>query len=357
MRNITDPQQIRSVAVFRALCLGDLLCCVPALRALKAWLPRAQITFIGLPWSRAFAGRFSRYLDGFIEFPGFPGLPESVADVRLLPAFLRGVQEKHFDLALQMHGNGRVTNPLAELFGACVTAGFFAEGAYFPPDGWPVPYPDHLHEILRCLTLVGSIGAQALDPALEFPLTPADEEEFRELPGSRPLDNGSYIVVHPGSRSRARRWSPEGFAVSCDALSGGKLTVAITGSAQEWDLAERIRVKMKSRGVNLAGKTTLGSLAVLLRGSRLLIANDTGISHLACALKVPSVIVFTASDPRRWAPLDTVLHKTVFHESPCRPCEFPVCPIGHPCSRNIDPEQVIRAGKELLAGSLLAPAA
>jgi ADP-heptose:LPS heptosyltransferase len=66
---------------------------------------------------------------------------------------------------------------------------------------------------------------------------------------------------------------------------------------------------MKAPVVDLAGKTNLGALGVLFSRARLLVCNDTGVSHLAAALKIPSIVLFSASDPVRWAPLNRELHR------------------------------------------------
>src|SRR5512145_2185895 len=63
------------IAVFRPLGLGELLLTVPALRALDAAYPAAHITLVGAARSRPLALRLRRYVDGYLEFPGFPGIP------------------------------------------------------------------------------------------------------------------------------------------------------------------------------------------------------------------------------------------------------------------------------------------
>ena len=72
--NILSQPGPENIVILRALPLGDLLSSVPAFRALRAALPDALITLVGLPFAAKFVKRFSAYLDHFISFPGFPGL-------------------------------------------------------------------------------------------------------------------------------------------------------------------------------------------------------------------------------------------------------------------------------------------
>lgn len=298
------------VVIVRALPgLGDLLCIVPALRALRVALPGAEVCLLGLPWARGFAQRFGRYLDGFLEFPGYPGIPERSFEVRRLPAFLAKALGRRFDLAIQMHGSGQSSNAFTMLLGARYTAGFYLPGNYCPDERLFLPFDEREAEVRRYLRLMELLGFPSRGEELEFPLADADFEALEAIPAARELRAGQYVCIHPGAKDAARRWPPERFAMLADSLARQGLRVAITGTAGEHDLAEAVARSMSEKATNLAGCTGLGALGALLAGARLLVCNDTGVSHLAAALRTPSVVIFTGSDPERWAPLDRQRHR------------------------------------------------
>jgi ADP-heptose:LPS heptosyltransferase len=297
------------IAVFRALQLGDLLCSVPAFRALKGLFPEAQITLIGLPWSRDFAERFPQYVDDFLEFPGYPGLPEGACDPSASVKFLAEAQSRRFDLVIQMHGNGAVSNPLTVLLGGRLNAGYYLSGNFCPEPLFFIPYPENEPEVVRHLRLMEFLGAPFTGDHLEFPIGPEDLLGLQELAQEQDLEPGTYACVHPGSRHPKRRWGTEEFAQVADGLAAAGLKVVLTGSSEERMLVRAVQARMRERAVDLAGKTTLGTMAALLDKSALLVSNDTGVSHLAAALEVPSVVIFSGSDPARWAPLDRKLHR------------------------------------------------
>ena len=300
-----------TIAVLRALQLGDLLCSVPAFRSLRAAFPQAHIALIGLPWSKAFVNRFRRYLDEFIEFPGYPGLPERPAAVAAIPDFLAIMQRRRFDLALQMHGNGRYTNQLLPLLGARVTAGFVQPGSHCPDERLFMPYPDHLPEADRHMALLRHLGIPTQGNHLEFPLDMHDATAFRALQASHRLHPGSYVCLHPGGRGSLRRWAPHLFSTVADRLVRAGYRIVITGTEEERPLSRAVMAHMREEATDLVGQTDLGTLAVLLDRSAMLISNDTGVSHVAAALHVPSVIVCIGSDPIRWSPQDNRLHRVL----------------------------------------------
>jgi len=119
----------RRIAVFRALQLGDMLCAVPALHALRAAAPQAHITLVGLPWARQFQERYADLLDDFVALPGGDGFPEAgPGDAEATHAFYAGMRARCLDVAIQLHGSGPQSTEVVRQFGAHHVFGFQPNG-------------------------------------------------------------------------------------------------------------------------------------------------------------------------------------------------------------------------------------
>lgn len=304
---------VTRAAVLRALPgLGDLLCAVPALRAMRTAFPTAHVTLVGLHSARWFVERFSAYVDDLLPVTSFAGLPETRGTAEEETSFLARARGQHFDVAFGLHGSGPHSNVLLDLLGAARRAGSYLPGHRPPEGGHFIPYREDLHEIHRVLAPVEHFGIPPRGDHLEWRGRRPDHHSAAR---ARP-----YVVVHPGASRPDRRWSPAGFAAIGRGLLQRGLDVVLTGGPAETDTTAQLAAAIldqRSRPIrlptvtDLGGRTPLDDLARLIRGARLTITNDTGISHLAAALAAPSVVVFTTSDLERWAPLDRALHRPV----------------------------------------------
>ncbi len=341
------------IAVFRALQLGDLLCSVPALRALRAAHPGARITLIGLPWASAFVARYSTLFNELMRFPGARGFPEQAETDEGLAEFYDRARQKRFDLAIQLHGSGGVANDIVCSLGAAACAGF-REPRERRRDGTFVPWPEQLPEIERYNVLMRALGAPAHDTRLWMPITARDESEADFLVGSHRIEPERAVIVHPGAQWSSRRWPAERFARVADALAGFGMQVILTGTTNEAALVAEVSLRMRKRAIQLAGQTSLGSLAALIARVPLVVCNDTGVSHVAAAMGTRSVVVASGSDTRRWAPLDRARHVVLAHYPSCRPCAHPVCPYGHECALGVGEAAVLAAARTHLSAARLA---
>lgn len=347
----------RRIAIFRALQLGDLLLAVPALRAIRAGFPGAEITLIGLPWAQPFVRRLHSYVDRFVEFVGFPGISEVDVVPERTACFVEEQQAYGYDLVIQMHGSGRTSNRFALALGSRMTVGYYEDKR---PEGLTLgaPYPDDQPEVYRNLGLARLLGCPKgdprLDPKLEFPLCNKDHAEATALLRRMPHANRPWIGLHVGARLPARRWPAGHFASLADAfVQRFNAQVILTGSSDEETVVQTVIEQMVTQPINLTGKTSLGGLAALISELDLFVSNDTGPAHLANAVDTASITIFGPADYRRWAPLDQIRHPIVRLPVECSPCGYWECPIDHRCLRWVSPDMVFQVAENLLARGIV----
>ena len=155
---------------------------------------------------------------------------------------------------------------------------------------------------------------------------------------------GAAVLIHPGAGSPRKRWPIERFrAVAAAVESEGGRVEYVLGPA-DGDLRPRLA---DAAAVHRPQDTL--ALRRLLASARAYVGNDSGVSHLAAWLGVPSVVVFGPSDPVRWRPLGENV-EVVRPPLACAPCfeiasencERPDCILG------VSPADVLRALKRVM---------
>nr|WP_230417072.1 glycosyltransferase family 9 protein [Micromonospora tarapacensis] len=280
---------VARIAVLRANALGDFIFVLPALDALRAAYPRAEIVLLGAPWHAELWRDRPGPVDRVLVVPPAPGIRAEIAGEpeSSMVDFLAAARAEHFDLALQLHGGGANSNPLVAALGARVTAGLRAEDA--PPlDHW-LRYVYYQPEVIRYLEVAALVGAPATTVSPTLAVTDADRAEARTVLGEpeRPR-----VALHPGATDTRRRWPADRFGQVARTLHADGYEVLVTGTPAERDVVELVAA---SAGVPVrpqVGTLSLGGLAGCYAGCELVISNDTGPLHLAAAVGTPTVGIF-----------------------------------------------------------------
>ena len=351
---------ISRIAVLRGGGLGDLMFALPAVAALKAAYPGATVTLLGTPVHAELLSQTAGPVDETVILPFSEGVRPGPEDDGELERFFADMSTRNFDLAVQLHGGGRYSNPFLLRLGARHSVGTRT------PDAVPlertVPYLYYQHEPLRALEVAGFAGAPPL--GLEARLEPLPE--FRQQLAqdlaveSGASGNGRVAVIHPGATDPRRRWPAERFAAVARRAADDGFRVYVVGDRSEKELAETVvelAVEHAPDGrpavepnagrpavESLAGKLSLGELAALLAGSSVVVANDSGPRHLAQALGTPTVGVYWVGNAINAAPLGRSLHRVhLGWATRCEVCGVDITQVGWTAPRCPHDESTLKA--------------
>jgi ADP-heptose:LPS heptosyltransferase len=282
---------VQRIALLRGGGLGDLMFALPAAESLAAAYPDAEITLLGMPLHAALLEDRPSPFSAVEVLPCRPGVRDGVEDPAVTGAFLARMRARRFDLAVQVHGGGRNSNPFLLELGARHTVGTRTDDA--APLERTIPYLYYQHEVLRALEVVGLAGACPVDLEPRLRLTD-DERTLRR--GTRPRGTAGTVVLHPGATDPRRRWPAASFAELATALAGEGADVVVVGDASEVALAQdvlaRVPADLAGRVSSTAGTGSMAELVTLLLRTSLVVANDSGPRHLAAALGTPTVGIY-----------------------------------------------------------------
>lgn len=307
---------VKKIAILRANALGDYLFVLPALEALRATYPEAEIVLLGQPWHAQYLRGRPGPVNRVAVVPVSKGVYAPVGgreDPRAQAAFFAAMAQERFDLALQLHGGGRYSNPFTLRLGAALTAGFKTPDAA-ALDRW-VAYHYWQREVLRYLEAVALVGARpvTLEPRLQA--TPGDEGESNAV---LPATTQPLALLHPGAGDSRRRWPTAKFARVGDALAMRGAHVLINGSGDERALGHAVHAEMSRPATVLPSDLSLGAFTGLLSRCRVVVSNDSGPLHLARALGAATVGIYWCGNVVQAGPMSS--HRHHVHLGWCLDC-------------------------------------
>lgn len=160
------------------------------------------------------------------------------------------------------------------------------------------------------------------------------------------IDQKFVYVLCPGAEyGQTKRWPTDHFAALAQSLIATNPSnyIILLGSKSDHPLAQEILSLAGQPGqmLNWCGSTSLDEAIAMIGLSKAVISNDSGLMHIAAALKTPQVAIFGSSDPAHTPPLSDKA-KVIWLNLPCSPCHKRECPLGHlKCLKDIQPEQVL----------------
>ena len=301
--------------VLRALYLGDMLTGLPALAMVRRALPGHRV-LLAAPRQVGELAVLAGSVDDVV--PGRELEPLTLAPRR--PA-----------IAIDLHGNGPGSRDLLAALRPARLVAYAAGSARWRADE---------HEVQRwCRLVEAAFPSSGNRPPLAGSLPRA---RLPEAPAPR-----GCTVVHPGAKSRARRWPAQRFAAVCAALRAGGHDVVVTGGPGEEQLARQVAAASGARPLTGLG---LPQLLALVADAGLLVCGDTGVAHAASTFRTPSVVLFGPVPPAEWGPPDAPWHRALWHGTATRR--------GDPHAAAPDPDLLSISTAEVLAacGDVLAAA-
>src|SRR5262245_4129029 len=342
--HVANVQGLTRILVIRLSSLGDILLTTPVLRVLREHCPIALINFLTKVAYQDVL-RANPCVDRLLLLEPQQGLRETLHRLRQtrydvvvdLQRTLRSCLLYHGLLAQRKLAYTKRTIRRALL----VQLGWNTLRAM-------TPVPELYMAPLRCL------GITAPLPPLEMHLT-AESQEAMQIYRQQELPEGlaqPLLAVAPGARWATKRWPIERFAAVAQALAQARqAAVVVLGSAEESPLAQELCQRLSVPVLNSTGKLSLMHTAALLQQCHLLLSNDSGLMHMATALRVPVVAIFGPTVQEFGFYPFKASAQVVSAALACSPCSTKGstrCPRGHhQCMQQVTVARVLAAASKL----------
>jgi heptosyltransferase-3 len=266
--------------------VGDLVLALPAIKVLRESLRPAWLEMLGHLWTLPVAHRYP-YADAIGDINTAALAPLCQADAPLTAEICRYCGG--FGAAFCFSQSTTLVQNLR-------TAGI--QKTFTLPS-----FPEkQVHVIDHHLASLQALGISAPPALPQIALSAVEKTWAEEFFLQQGWDMQGIIALHPGAGGRKKAWPPYRFAALARTLAReANKILLIQGPADEEAVAE-VRAHLEDIPYLHVHDVPIDRLAPLLSCASLVIGNDSGISHLAAALGVPTLALFGPTDPLVWAP-------------------------------------------------------
>ncbi len=202
----------------------------------------------------------------------------------------------------------------------------------------------------RFAALAGDIyKSSELEPKLVVDVTNRDRLVNELHLDARAGSAKPIVAFCPGAEyGPAKRWPTEHFGALAKKLIAEGKQVWLFGSPKDAEISREIQQGSDEQCVNLIGKTSLDDAVDLMSLASAVVANDSGLMHIAAALGIPQLSLFGSSSPTFTPPLSKRA-RVISLRLECSPCFKRDCPLGHTnCLVQMTPEMIAKELNQLV---------
>ena len=318
--------QIEQILIFKLDHAGDVLLATPAIKAIRKRFPLAHITLVVGPWSKGIV-EGEKYIDEIICYRAYwrDRNPDRHFNIRDSFQFIRALRRGKYDLFFDLRGD-LFAIIIAALSGIPRRVGFGWEGGGFLlTDEVETTINKHQAEIL--LDAARAIGIRPA--AAEIAITISEDDKkyaYAMLKENNWHESLLTIGLHIGSGCPSKMWAVERYAGLMERIvEHFKAQIALVGGADDRAVTEQAEGLLHFKPVNMVGKLTFKQTAAVMEKCALFIGNDSAPVHIAAAVGVPAIVLFSAAnDWQRWRPYGNDVD-VICKDVKCKGCEKAAC--------------------------------
>ena len=345
------------ILIVKLSAIGDVIHTLPSLNAIRKHYPDAHITWLIEEVSsslvvghdaldRIIISKRKRWIKKIFG-------PSCLINIKEAYKFIKELRDTEYDLIIDFQGLLKSAVLISLARGKRKT-GFdkgmeHMEHSYIFLNERIPPVNMDNHALLRNLMLINTLGVKSKEIEYKIPVSDHTRNITGELLERHGIKgSGLLVAINPVAKWETKLWDNRKFALLADRLiEKYKASIIFTGSQSDKSTIKNIMSFMSKKAVNLAGETTLKTLAVLYEKTKFLISTDTGPMHMAAAVGTPVIALFGPTAPWRTGPFGSE-HKILRSNLKCSPCFKRQCNTTD-CMKQISVEQALDAANSILS--------